>query len=187
MSRRITLTLVGALLALITWTTPAAAQCSGTSTSQSCNITATVTVQATLSCTVLKVFDFGSHPSAVGLIGSDENNHGRIQCSTDPGNHVNVSFTLPPTLSDGAGHTVPLIYGNESGRLYDGTGGGTATTFNPANGFVGFTVGSGTVTLALGENGANQSFAEVSVNLAGASAGTYTTGASPIVATIALQ
>lgn len=187
MSRSFTLTLAAAVLALVTYTTPVAAQCSGTSVSQSCNVTAQVVVQATLSCVVNRNFDFGSHPSAIGVVGSDENNHGRITCTTDPGNLVNVSFTLPASLSDGAGHTVPLTYGNEAGRLYDGTGGGAFTAFNPAVGFVGFTVGSGTMTLALGENGANQTFSEVSVNLSSAAAGTYTTGASPIVATIALQ
>ena len=184
MSRIATLTLA-ALLVLGVSPKVQAQACAGTSVSQTCAWSATVTVQAVLSCAVTQNFDFGSHPSSVGSVEGNETNTGRIVCSTNPGSAVNVSFTLPNTLSDGHGHTVAITYGTGSARLYPcATSCGTPVEFSPANGFVGFATASGNVLLALGENGPNDPSAGVFVNLAGAAAGTYT---GTITATIALQ
>lgn len=174
------------IFALSLLTTPVQAQaCTGTSVSQDCTWNASVTVMATLSCSVTQHFSFGSWPSSIGTVSANETNSGRLLCTTDPGNRVNVSFLLPSTLSDGLGHTVPITFGNESARLYDANGSaGVVTGFDPALGFTGFQSNSGFITLALGENGPNQPAAEVAVNLTGAAAGTYT---GQIVATIVLQ
>jgi hypothetical protein len=111
---------------------------------------------------------------------------GRILCTTDAGNHVSVSFTLPASLSDGQGHTVPLEFGAESARLYDcaGSCGGSVQGFNPATGFTSFLSNSGNVTLTLGENGPGGQAQGVFVDLTGARAGVYT---GTITATIALN
>jgi hypothetical protein len=180
--------LTGALLlcALIFTTTPAQAQaCSGTSVSASCTWTASITVQAVLSCSVLQHFAFGSHPSSVGTVAGVETNTGRIRCQTNPGSALNVSFTLPTVLTNGP-FSVPISFGTESARLYAADGSsGPVTAFNPATGFTGFQVSAdGVAVLALGENGPNNEAAEVVVNIAGAAAGTYS---GVIVATIVLQ
>lgn len=178
------ITLLAALVLLFGTTELRAQGCSGTSVSQDCTWTAQVTVQATLSCSVVRSFAFGSWPSSIGSVGSNENNHGRLRCTTDPGNSVNISFTLASSLTNGA-FSVPVTYGDESARAYDCDGScGPVRTFNPATGTIGFPISSGVLVLALGENGANQQFSEVSVNLSGAAAGTYQ---GVIVATIALQ
>ena len=70
---RKTLTLCAVLFALSIFTTPATAQgCSGTSVSQTCTWTASITVQAVLTCSVTQNFSFGSHPSSVGTVGANE-------------------------------------------------------------------------------------------------------------------
>jgi hypothetical protein len=183
MKRLITLL---AALVLSFGTREARAQaCTGSGVSQDCTWNATVTVMATLSCAVTQHFTFGSWPSSAGSVSGNETNTGRLRCTTDPGNSVQVSFTLPASLSDGLGHAVPINFGNESARAYDADGSaGLPRVFNPALGTTAFPVSSGVLTLTVGENGPNSPAAEVSVNLTGAAAGTYT---GVIVATIALQ
>jgi hypothetical protein len=182
-------TIAGAILfALVLFAAPSTANaqaCSGTSVSQNCTLTAQVTVQAVLTCSVLANFNFGSHPSSAGVLGSNETNHGRIRCQANPQSHVNISFTLASSLTNGA-YSVPVSYGSEAARAYacDGSCGPTFA-FNPATGTTGFNLGAaGILTLALGENGSNIPETEVSVNIAGVPAGTYT---GQIIATVVLQ
>jgi hypothetical protein len=185
MKRFIPIALFAGLALFATPERAEAQACTGTSVTQNCTWTATVSVMATLSCTVTQHFNFGSWPSSVGSVAANETNSGRLRCTTDPGNHLNISFALASSLSDGLGHTVPIIYGNESARAYDCDGScGPVFGFNPSVGTTGFLVNTGVLTLTLGENGPNQEAAEVKVNLLGAAAGTYS---GTIVATVILQ
>jgi hypothetical protein len=187
MSRIITTMLAAVVMLLGITRTTQAQGCTG----NSCQLqfSASVTVQSMISCSVTRPsFDFGSHLKTEGSIGSNENNHVRARCTIDPSNGiVDVSFpTLPASLTRvGGSETVPITYGTESLRLYDCDGScGTVQGSNPATPRS-FTITSGFLTLALGENGPNDPAGEVKVNLANAqAAGTYT---AVITAQVALR
>jgi hypothetical protein len=171
-----------AALVLLFGATDLRAQCTGSACDVA--ITATVRVAASLSCVNTRNFDFGV-AAAGSILESNENNHGRLRCETDPDNLVNISFTLTPTLADGLGHAVPVSYGVESAIAYDGEGGGIDNVaFAPSAGFVGFAVNTGVLTISLGENGPNIPERGVFVDLTGARPGRYN---GSLTVTVALQ
>jgi hypothetical protein len=186
MLHRISLTLLVAF-ALLCGSTRAQAQACPNNVCP-LSFTANVTVQSMISCSVTRgTMDFGSHFKTEGKVSLNETTAGRARCTIDPRNGVvDVSFQLPSVLTrNGGSETVPIVFGTESLRLYDFDGSqGTMHASNPALP-TSFTVTSGFLTLALGENGPNDPAGEVSVDLTNASAaGSYT---GFITATVALR
>lgn len=149
---------------------------------------AAVTVQSVISCSVVRAsLDFGTHFKSEGKASIDETNAGLARCTIDPQNGiVDISFTLPSVLTRVGGiETIPITFGNESLRLRDcDCYGSVVQGVNPAVAQP-FTIASGFLTLALGQNGPNDPSGEVSVDLASASASGRYTGF--ITATVALR
>jgi hypothetical protein len=164
---RIITTMLAAIIMLLGITHTTQAQ-SCPANSCSLSFSASVSIASTLSCSVTRSsMDFGNHFRGEGHIGSTEANALRARCVLDPSvGTIDVSWTLPTVLSDGAGHTVPISFGTESLRIYDADGSvGTVQGSNPSVPRS-FNVTSGFATIALGENGPNDPAGEVSVNLA---------------------
>ena len=184
MTRTIT-TLLAAVVMLLGITRNTQAQ-SCPANSCSLSFSASVSISSMLSCSVTRPsLNFGSHFKSEGSVGSNETNALRARCTIDPQNGtVDVSFQLPSVLTRvGGTETLPITFGNESLRLYDCDGCGTVPQgSNPATPRS-FTITSGFLTVALGENGPGEPAGEVSVNLANATAaGSYVGTITAVVA-----
>jgi hypothetical protein len=173
------ITILAAALLVAAIPTRADAQCSGSASLQSCDWSASVTVTPFLTCTVDvhgNAFNFGAHPRTAGELHSSESNQIDFTCQIDPPGQVSVSFTLPSVLTRvGGTETVPISYGVESARLYDGNQRqNIGLSFHPSTSVL-FTPTTGILDITLGENGPNIPEAAVIVNISNASAtGTYT-------------
>lgn len=124
--------------------------------SQSVGGTATVEIIPFLNLVNTTGFDFGQHYAADGVVTSGLN-VARWDGSTDPGNDISITFTLPNFLSDGGGSNIPITFGSASGHF--SPNGGTSQVFNPATGVASANVpltGNGTFLVWLGSSNAGQ-------------------------------
>src|SRR3989442_12010408 len=82
-------------------------------TSSSASRQMALVVTPFLSCTGVKDIDFGTHTRAQGPLFTSATNYGEWDCDTDPGNSVNITFTLPSQMTNpqATGLPVPLTYG----------------------------------------------------------------------------
>ena len=164
-------------LALVCWTTAANAQ-----SPQSFQWTASVVVAPFLSCAVTKNIEYGTHFRTAGVLSTDLSNFAQLNCQSDPGNIVDVSFTLPSVLTKAGGGSVPISYGANSAKFSDGT----LLPFNPAAGLSGHTISSsdGSFALLLGFTGIVGNDEAVTINVGSAPSGSYS---GTITTTIAVR
>lgn len=141
---------------------------------QSTDVTATVTIDPFLSVVTANNIDFGSHFASVGVVATSAANFGEVNCTTDPGNAIDVSFALPAVLDrvGGGDPGVPITFGITSARLVDQ--GVAETSFDPAVGVTGFVISTGTCQLDLGLPNLDPPNDVISVDLTGHASGTYT-------------
>ncbi len=137
---------------------------------QSFNWDMAVSIDPFLSCAVSQNINFGNHFSSVGWVTTDPANFALIDCTTDLGNAMSVTFSALPTVMDGpGGATIPIVYGVESVWLQDL--GVFSVKFDPAIGVVAFPVTTGNARMSLGEG---NGLGAISVDLTGAAIGAYT-------------
>lgn len=83
---------------------------------------------------------------------------------------VQVDFVLPSTLSDGAGHSIPVTFEPTSGRIQ--VLGLTVDVFDPVAGIT-FTPTESTFFVFLGEDGTGTGNGDVELDLTGAAPAVY--------------
>jgi hypothetical protein len=162
---RKTLSLLALLVAV---TTNAWAQ-SSTSTSNSI----VLVITPFLSCSATRGMDFGTARKIDGPLFSSSTNYLRWDCSTDQGNSLNFTFTLPATMINPAATGLPvnLSYGSSS-AFVDANG----VRFNPSSGLANDIVANpgGAVVVTLGQPSASPVASDlIRADLSTARAGNY--------------
>ncbi len=146
---------------------------------QTVDVNAIVSITPFLSCVNVGNFDFGTHFETEGVITSD-GSYGALACTTDPGNTMEVTLSLPAVMDNGTGGTVPILYGILAGAFADI--GGVIVRYDPTTP-VSLDILSGAASWSLGNRGGGPDEHVVSIDLTGAPIGDYT---ATIVATIAI-
>jgi hypothetical protein len=152
------------LLAVAT-VVPAAAQ----TVSPTATATATVLAQLTLTKTADMTFP-GSFASAGTVYPSSP---AKFDGSTDVGNSLSVSISLPSVLTRSGGATIPFSCGTTSG-LFQGAGGDQPFNPNTALATTGPVNGTGAITVWVSSPFASVASDKCSVVLTGALKGVYT-------------
>ncbi len=139
-------------------------------TSRSADASATVVITPVLTLVKSVDLSFGSHFNSEGIVASS--GPARWDGTTDAGNHISASFTLPSTLARiGNGDPgVPISFGNESAQA---THSAISMAFDPNAGLADFgpipTPGSFNIQLGMGNVPSNRA----AVDLTGHRPGTY--------------
>ncbi len=130
------------LLVLSVIATSAWAQTSSHTTRQ-----LSLTIVPFLSCTGTRDIDYGTVRRIDGPQFTSATNYAEWTCDTDPGNSINISFTLPTQLSNpqATALPVPLTYGALAGFIDQ-----NASQFNPSTGITNDVVPTGHAVVRLG-------------------------------------
>ncbi len=131
------------LLALVVaFATPMWAQTSSTTSNPMALV-----ITPFLPCSPTRGIDFGTHTRNQGPLFTSATDYAEWACDTDPGNSLNITFTLPSAMTNpqATSLSVPLTYGATAGFIDQ-----NASQFNPATGLSNDIVPNGHAVVRLG-------------------------------------